>query len=129
MVTRIVFSVVNAGHPNPFYVNSNYKIKKLSTHGPILGISPESVYKKTDFEAEDGQIFLFYTDGLMESCHPEDKILSPNDLSQFLALYSQNQPDFSTLHDQIILHKLVDETQAALVDDISILVMRVEKKK
>ncbi len=122
------FSIVNAGHPIPFYRDSNQKIRKLSNHGSLIGVSKNSKYNKVDFKAADGQIFLLYTDGLIQNCRKDDPMLKVQDIFRFLGNYTQKKLNFNNLHNQIFESKIGDEAKNCIKDDISILVMQIEKK-
>ena len=123
------FSIVNAGHPTPFYIDSNKKVNKVATHGPVIGVSQDVIYKKTNFEAEDGQVFFFYTDGLAEKLGENDELDSFTSLCRFFSKYAESHLNFDQFHDHIMQAKMDDMNEYHLKDDISILIMRVEKKR
>jgi sigma-B regulation protein RsbU (phosphoserine phosphatase) len=58
----------SAGHEPGFYYNAETKsFSEMETKGLILGVTPESKYKEFELEINDGDMAIFFTDGLTEA--------------------------------------------------------------
>jgi len=66
-------SAGSAGHPQMLILSRNGSVKKLSTSGPILGISKEIPFETQTLPIQSGDIMLLYTDGIIE-CRNQDGI-------------------------------------------------------
>jgi len=62
-----VFIYVNAGHPPPFYLPASGPPRQLSEGGPVLGPLPKVTYERGFLRVESGDLFVFYTDGVVEA--------------------------------------------------------------
>ncbi len=56
----------NAGHNPPLYF-SDSSIRRLSTGGTVVGIFPDAEYEEETIQMHSGDLFLAYTDGIVES--------------------------------------------------------------
>jgi sigma-B regulation protein RsbU (phosphoserine phosphatase) len=43
---------------------------QLDTEGLLIGVKPSVVFEERNIELASGDVLLFYTDGLTESCNP-----------------------------------------------------------
>jgi serine phosphatase RsbU (regulator of sigma subunit) len=55
----------NAGHNPPLYFNSR-GVRRLTTGGTVVGIFQEAVFEQETIAIEPGDVFLAYTDGIIE---------------------------------------------------------------
>jgi len=62
-----VFIYVNAGHPPPFHLPASGPPRQLSEGGPVLGPLPKVTYERGFLRVESGDLFVFYTDGVVEA--------------------------------------------------------------
>jgi len=60
------FTYCNAGHNPPLYFNGG-KIRRLSEGGTVVGIFADSKYTEETVHAKAGDVFVAYTDGIVES--------------------------------------------------------------
>jgi phosphoserine phosphatase RsbU/P len=56
----------NAGHNPPLYFNGT-KIRRLSEGGTVVGVFPDSTYDQETIPVNTGDLFVAYTDGIVES--------------------------------------------------------------
>jgi sigma-B regulation protein RsbU (phosphoserine phosphatase) len=63
---RQTLSYCNAGHNPPLFFN-NGKVQKLNAGGTVVGIFPDAEYEQKTVQMYPGDIFLAYTDGIVES--------------------------------------------------------------
>jgi serine phosphatase RsbU (regulator of sigma subunit) len=58
----------DAGHPAPLlYKGADRSVRALELWGTVLGAFPEQQFEQTSFKLEAGDVFLAYTDGLIEA--------------------------------------------------------------
>lgn len=60
------FTYTNAGHNPPVLFRRNKKIL-LQKGGLVLGALPDSSYEEEEIQLEEGDLLLFYTDGIIET--------------------------------------------------------------
>ena len=61
-------SYANAGHPPPLLLNRlDRTVKELDADGLIVGIRQEVVFEEKTLDLAEGDVILFYTDGLTEA--------------------------------------------------------------
>ncbi len=56
----------NAGHNPPLYFNKQ-GFQRLATGGTVVGIFPDADFEQETIQLQSGDIFLAYTDGIVES--------------------------------------------------------------
>lgn len=56
----------NAGHNPPLYFNAG-EVQRLYTGGTVVGIFPDAEYDQETIQLHSGDLFLAYTDGIVES--------------------------------------------------------------
>ena len=60
--------VALAGHPPPLiYRRATGKVESLSPQGSILGVFEDSQFAFSEFELQEGDIYVVFTDGLIEA--------------------------------------------------------------
>jgi serine phosphatase RsbU (regulator of sigma subunit) len=58
----------NAGHPAPLlFKGADGSVRAFELPGTVLGAFPEQQFEQTSFKLEAGDVFLAYTDGLIET--------------------------------------------------------------
>jgi sigma-B regulation protein RsbU (phosphoserine phosphatase) len=60
-----VLTYCNAGHNPPIFLNRN-GCQRLTTGGTVVGIFPDADYEEETLPLEPGDLFLAYTDGIIE---------------------------------------------------------------
>ena len=71
----------NAGHNPPLYFNGG-KIRRLSAGGTVVGIFADSKYEEETVHAKTGDVFVAYTDGIIESVNEYGEEFGENRLAQ-----------------------------------------------
>ncbi len=64
--SRSRLTYCNAGHNPPLYFNSQ-GFQRLATGGTVVGIFPDADFEQETIQLQSGDIFLAYTDGIVES--------------------------------------------------------------
>jgi sigma-B regulation protein RsbU (phosphoserine phosphatase) len=67
-----VFIYVNAGHPPPFHLAADGRVKFLEEGGPVLGPIPNASYERGFVIMKPGDLLIFYTDGVIEAQGRDD---------------------------------------------------------
>lgn len=77
--------IANAGHnPSLFYSNEKNNIKEVDTEGMVLGIVQNEFFEKKILNIEKGDIFLLYTDGVVEARSNTGEFFELNKLKRIL---------------------------------------------
>ncbi|MGE0641455.1 MAG: PP2C family protein-serine/threonine phosphatase [Thermoanaerobaculia bacterium] len=66
-----VFIYVNAGHPAPFHLSAEGKVKHLEEGGAVLGPVSDATYERGFVRMNPGDTLVLYTDGMIEAT-PDD---------------------------------------------------------
>ena len=73
--TSRIGTFANAGHPPPYLIHRDRaKVQRLATNltkSIALGILPHETYAGDTVRLQDGQTFLFFTDGVFECANPD----------------------------------------------------------
>jgi sigma-B regulation protein RsbU (phosphoserine phosphatase) len=62
-----VFLYVNAGHPPPFHISVDGRVRFMEEGGPVLGPLPGASYERGFVIMKPGDMLVFYTDGICET--------------------------------------------------------------
>ena len=87
---RQQLSYANAGHPPPLLFNRlQNTFKALDADGLIVGIKQDVVFEEKSITLTEGDVILFYTDGLIEAENPNQEFFG---LERVKTLFCQNAP-------------------------------------
>lgn len=116
---------VNAGHPPIIhYKNKSGDFSYLPANGPLLGIAEESGYREESVFLSQGDLLLFYTDGLTEVRTKERGMLGEEGLALIFKKWKDLPlPDLQEKLLSEIL-KMYDE-KAQTRDDITLVLLRI----
>jgi sigma-B regulation protein RsbU (phosphoserine phosphatase) len=67
---------VNAGHPPGLVIRQGehaQQVMRLAEGGPVLGVLPDAVYQSVLFEADEGDLVVLYSDGIVETTNRQDE--------------------------------------------------------
>jgi sigma-B regulation protein RsbU (phosphoserine phosphatase) len=122
------FKLGNAGHPSPVRLNQGKKVFQELTapedaEGPPIGILRDLKYKSYGGPIEEGDMFIFYTDGIYEIFNDEGEMFG---LERFLDVLKKHMDRSSPK----ILAKMVEEggvfsNKSEFCDDICLLTAKV----
>lgn len=124
-------AITNAGHPPPLiYRRKSQQWAILendaSAQGELvdfpLGLLEDTQYGEIRFDAEPGDLLVFYTDSLIESRNAQGDLLGPKGLLQIISQLDPNQP-------QELIESLLAQIAALHPgnlqdDDVTVLVCR-----
>jgi len=77
-------TVASAGHPPILLQRAGGTIEHIYHTGPALGLSAQAHFAQQDFQLQDGDRVLLYTDGLFEAVDP-DQAITLADIEEMLA--------------------------------------------
>ncbi len=109
----------NAGHNPPLYFNGG-KMRRLSAGGTVVGIFADSKYEEETVCAKTGDIFVAYTDGIIESVNEYGEEFGEHRLAQII---EENRHMDATALKEIIVSKVLAWTFGEERDDDMTLVI------
>lgn len=113
----------NAGHNYPIHLSGEEQVNELECGGLLLGAFPDATYEQGELTLSDGDVVLFYTDGLSEAEDLEGQQYGEDRILQMLK-------DNRGLSPEAIQAKLVEDVRdfvgdASLQDDMTLIVLKV----
>jgi phosphoserine phosphatase RsbU/P len=88
-----VVRYAGAGHPPLLLSNrSNGEVRSIEQNGLFLGMFPEAVYSSIEIPLQHGDLYMLYTDGLLESTSAKAEEFGLSRCRQFLASHSRLPP-------------------------------------
>ncbi|WP_243371288.1 SpoIIE family protein phosphatase [Geotalea sp. SG265] len=118
-------SFANAGHNRPVvWRAASGECEYLDADGLILGIKRKVAFEQKQLLLQPGDVLLLYTDGIVETANNVGEFFGEDRLCRLLREYRHLSP-------QQIIDSLLRQVRAfagnhAFVDDVSLMVMRVE---
>lgn len=109
----------NAGHNPPLYFNGS-EMRRLSQGGTVVGIFADSKYEAETVQAEQGDLFVAYTDGVVECVNEYGEEFGEQRLAQLIQ--ENRQMDANTLK-ELIVSRVLSWTYAEERDDDMTLVI------
>ena len=67
------FTYTNAGHPIPILIHDS-QVSRLESHGLLLGVSAEAVYKHSVIELSAHDVLVTFSDGVSETMNRQKKM-------------------------------------------------------
>jgi|GEM_PF-1373324 len=122
------FCITNAGHPYPIFIRDG-KAAKLSTNGQLAGINDKSVYSENCFDLQDGDLVLFFTDGIFDVIKTENELDHDSVIKLVTKYLDENANNATGLFDYLAETIETFKSRLEIDDDITMLQMLVEEKK
>jgi serine phosphatase RsbU (regulator of sigma subunit) len=116
-----LLSYANAGHPAPFLVSADGRIRKLHTSGMPVGMIEGAPFETVQAQLERGDKVVIYSDGLTEAENPDGQFFDTERLR--LCLRDHAGADALAMH--TALRNAVDRFAegGAMRDDVTALVV------
>lgn len=120
-------SFTNAGNSKPILKRGN-SVQFLDGTAPRLPLGVREVvkYKSSEIELKAGDVLLFYSDGLPEARAESGKFLGDEYIQKLLKWMDTSELTAAEMCD-IIRRKTLEFSNYELADDITVVVMKVEK--
>jgi sigma-B regulation protein RsbU (phosphoserine phosphatase) len=117
---RLTYS--NGGHNPALLFGPNGDSRELARkHGPALGVRSGLMYKEDVDTLEHGQILVLYTDGVTETCSPDDELFGVDRFTELVcSCVSLNLSQMFNRIDK----DLKEFQQDNLFDDITVLALK-----
>jgi len=116
---RQTITYCNAGHNPPLYFNGG-RIRRLSAGGTVVGIFADSKYEEETVQAKTGDVFVAYTDGIVESMNEYGEEFGENRLA---GLIEENRHLDANSLKEVIVSQVLSWTFAEERDDDMTLVI------
>jgi phosphoserine phosphatase RsbU/P len=103
----------NAGHNPPLYFNGT-KIRRLSAGGTVVGVFADSKYDQETIPVNTGDLFVAYTDGIVESVNEYGEEFGEQRLTQ---LVQENRHLNANMIKELVVNQVLSWTFAEERDD------------
>jgi sigma-B regulation protein RsbU (phosphoserine phosphatase) len=114
----------SAGHNLPIlFRNGEAACRELDAEGLILGVKKEVEFEEKNTQLQQGDMLLFYTDGITEAQNEEGEFFGPGRLCDILKSLHQEGPE--TVVETVLKEVSAFCKSRPLEDDISMVVMKV----
>ncbi len=117
---KITFS--NAGHNFPIVLRANGRLKHLVNTNSLLGYHPDSTYRESTYQLEEGDTLFLYTDGLIENTNPHEEFWGERTLKHYLSARSQYSA--SQLVDDLVQEAYRFYNSQPLEDDLTMVALK-----
>jgi len=117
-----VFTFSNAGHNPPMLFKTDGRIISLTEGGLALGMFPHSEYEERPVYIDNGDILLFYTDGVTEAQNKGNEEFGEDRLKKLVRQSKE-------LSSQKIINRVIDSVQqfkdpAKQLDDLTMILIK-----
>jgi len=115
----------NAGHPHPLLFSSKAPACQwLDADGLIMGVRGSVTFEEKQIQLQSGDILLLYTDGVTEADNGSGELFGIERLCKLL--HAHRRESSQAIIDAIILDVAAFSGTIPLVDDVTMVVMKVE---
>ena len=109
----------NAGHPGQLIAHVDGSFTEMKSPGnPIIGLMDDFAFKETQVEFYPGDLFCFYTDGIIESRGLEEKMFGLDGIKQVITDNSSLSLD--TIADTVLTELIQFMENPVFEDDITL---------
>jgi len=116
-------TLINCGHPPMLHYSAkDESIYRYRTGGPALGLQRKSDYQSEKVEYASGDIFVFLSDGLIETANVNGEELGCEQVSDLLRSNSDKSP--VDLYNVLIENAKAFRDQLPQRDDVTIVVLK-----
>jgi phosphoserine phosphatase RsbU/P len=115
-----VTEYAGAGHMAPYLVRSG-QLEEIDSSSLPLGIDPETEYQRCTFTLSPGDLFVMYTDGIVEARQPDGHMLGFEAWEQALSRLHGEQPLDTQLGD--LLNQLSLSSGVHTGDDRTVMML------
>jgi sigma-B regulation protein RsbU (phosphoserine phosphatase) len=119
---------INAGHNYPIVMRSNGMCEQLKKGGAPLGMFPDdlllkiSVYEQETSQLYDGDVVIFYTDGVTETLNVHDELYGENRLMELAQRLRRENAEkiCTTIYEEVLKF----QGEAEQFDDLTLMVLK-----
>jgi len=117
------FTFSNAGHHPMLLLRPDGKLRQLKTGGTVLGVFENAFYDEEFIDLQPGDLFLLYTDGLVEAENKAGQMFGRKRLEKFVRAHSDQTA--AQLCESIYVEMRRFTKESRLDDDTTIVVAKV----
>ena len=118
-----ILRYVRAGHNYPIYYSKNTnQFDLLKGQGLALGLFPNIKVEEKEISLKDGDIVVFYTDGITEAQNSENEMFGVERITELLVKH-QNQPA-SVIAEKIEASVVEFEGKERQFDDLTLIILK-----
>ncbi len=110
---RKTLTYCNAGHNPPLYFNGGH-VRRLSTGGTVVGVFADSKYEQETVHGKPGDLFVAYTDGIVECINEYGEEYGE---SRLIQLIEDNRHLHADAIKDTVVQNVLDWTHAEERDD------------
>lgn len=112
----------NAGHNNPFLLESSGKMRRLQKGGMLIGIVPNIPYEDEIIYLNEGELLVVFSDGISEAMNISEEEYSEERLEKMINIHRVESPDvfIKIIFDDVM--KFSDSKSQ--MDDITMVVIK-----
>jgi sigma-B regulation protein RsbU (phosphoserine phosphatase) len=103
---NLVLNVANSGLPRPVYCH-NDQVEIIEATGLPLGLFDDAEYEEFSFQANPGDVFVFFSDGILDATNKAGDLFGRRRVEQIVKCSTQSAQD------------IVDAIFAAVADHAS----------
>lgn len=123
-----ILTTINAGHNYPVVIRSDGSLERLKVGGVMLGMFPDdmihqvSTYEQETIKLDNGDIVLFYTDGVTETFNINNELYGEKRLKHLVSrIHHRDAKEIcSTIHNAL----LEFQGEAQQFDDLTLMVLK-----
>jgi serine phosphatase RsbU (regulator of sigma subunit) len=119
---RRVLRYINAGHQPQFVLRAGGGFERLSSTGRPLGLLAGAGYEELTLPLEEGDVLLFYTDGMVEAENEEGEFLGADRLEAALTSSPRTDVDTILVHVEDVVRRFRGRAEPS--DDATIMALR-----
>ncbi|HTY59189.1 MAG TPA: PP2C family protein-serine/threonine phosphatase [Bacteroidota bacterium] len=120
---RLSARIATAGHPPAFRIDGRGAIEELRTPSMALGMDRHTAFTELEIRCSAGDVFLLYTDGVVESTSRSGEQFGPGRLKALLAGAGQRSP--AELCDALAREAESFRGTEKAADDLTVVAVRV----
>jgi sigma-B regulation protein RsbU (phosphoserine phosphatase) len=113
--------LLNAGHLPPLLIQ-NDRIVEMPKGSTAIGLAAGTVFAEQEITLQPGEIFIGYTDGLVESRNSAGEFFGEERLKNILYDFAHLSPEHLATRIFTSIHNFVNET--AKHDDLSLVIIK-----
>ncbi len=117
---------ISAGHNPQYLLRTPFEVIPLQSTGICVGIIPYE-YKKASVKLQQGDLIIFYTDGIVEACNPEREMFGEERLEKLL--YEHRNKSIDAIRDAIVKDVKTFCAPDDPQDDLTLLLVKINEEQ
>ncbi|RXH56882.1 SpoIIE family protein phosphatase [Granulicella sibirica] len=125
-------TLANAGSVQPMYVTTNKEsltdalaVRTLQVEGFPLGLFPNATYEETIIQSVPGDLFVFFSDGIVDALNPQEEMFGEERLATLLQHHPTAHTSAEAAVEAILEAVTLFQSGTDHFDDETVVVLRV----